>query len=357
MTRTRPARARSRAPAATSPGSLDGARRAALPEFVEPELATLVAEAPPGEGWVHEIKFDGYRMICRLQGGRARFWSRNRKDWTAKFPGLAREAAKLAPRAALLDGEVVALDARGHTSFTALKLAWREARQERLTFYVFDALHLDGWDLRRVALVERKAALEAALAGAPESVRYSDHAGGEAKPFWRAACRAGLEGIVCKRADSRYVSGRGTDWLKVKCLLRQEFVIAGFTPPSKTGKHLGSLVLGVHDSKGALRYAGRVGTGFSVEDRRKLRRMLEALERRTPPFDPPPREPDLRDAHWAEPKLVGEVAFTEWTSDGRLRHPSFQGLREDKPASEVVRERPRSLRSVRAKGAKGAKKP
>jgi len=326
--------------AAPSASGIKGARKAALPERVHPQLATLVSEVPEGEEWLHELKYDGYRALCRVEEGGARFFTREGNDWTARFGDLAREAAELPVRRALLDGEVVVLQPDGTTSFQALQNVLSRENAGALVFYAFDLLYLDGYDLRGAVLGERKRLLEQLLPGNSGAVRYSDHVVGNGSALYSRACEHKLEGIVSKRADRPYRSGRGRDWLKIKCLASQEFVIGGFTDPAGARKGLGSLLLGAYDEGGALRYAGRVGTGFTDEMLRDLRARLEALEVEKPPFVNPPRGADARGAHWVEPRLVAAVEFTEWTRDGVLRHPTFRGLREDKRARAVVRERP-----------------
>ena len=311
----------------------------ALPDFVPPELCTLVEAPPAGDDWLHEIKFDGFRMLARVEDGAATLWTRNRKEWTQRLPTLIAELERLPCATALLDGEVVVLDAQGVSNFEAFHAA--VAHDERRTLYqVFDLLHLDGEDLRPLPLLERKRRLQALLARAKRPrVRFTDHVAGRGEAFYEQACRRGLEGTVAKRADAPYRSARGRDWLKIRCGKRQEFVIAGYTPSRTMPGRFGSLALAVHDADGRLRYAGRVGTGFGDEERRTLRERLDRLPRAEPP-DGAPRTGELRQAVWVEPRLVGEVSYTEWTSAGRLRHPSFHGLREDKPATDVVRERP-----------------
>jgi bifunctional non-homologous end joining protein LigD len=314
-----------------------------LPPFVAPQLATLAAEVPKGDDWLFELKLDGYRIEAAVAGGHAKLLTRNAKDWTAKFPVVAAAVAKLPVASALLDGEVVALAADGRSSFQALQNALRpEAGAERtaLVYFVFDLLHLDGDDLTGRPLAERKDLLHRLLGrGTGATARYNDHIAEEGAAFYRQACRLGVEGVVAKRASAPYRPGRGTDWLKVKCIQRQELVIGGFTAPKGTRSDLGALLLGVYDGD-ELRFAGKVGTGFDAASLRDLRRRLQPLARKRPPFAAPPRGADARGVQWVEPKLVAEVAFTEWTADGHLRHPSFQGLREDKPARQVRRERP-----------------
>jgi bifunctional non-homologous end joining protein LigD len=310
-----------------------------MPGEIEPELATLVAAPPPDDGWLYEVKLDGYRILCAVEDGEAKLFTRRANDWTDRFAPLAAAAAKLPVSTALLDGEAVVLKPDGTTSFQALQNALSEDRKSELVYYAFDLLHLDGWDLRPAPLTARKEALRALLGENP-TIRYSDHVEGQGDGFYRQACSFGLEGIIAKRAGAPYRSGRGKDWLKVKCLKRQEFVVAGFTDPEGSRVGLGALLLGVHDSSGDLLYSGKVGTGFDQKLLRDLRKRLDKLERKTPAFANPPRGAEARRSHWVEPKLVAEIAFTEWTEDGILRHPTFQGLREDKPASEVVREEP-----------------
>ncbi len=301
-----------------------------------PQLAQLVSEPPSGPEWVHEVKYDGYRIGAAVEGGRATLWSRRGLDWTAQFPEVADAARRLPASTALLDGEVAAVLPDGRTSFQALQNAFSGGAR-RLAYLVFDLLWLDGEDLSDRPLLERKAALERLLTGAKGIVRYAPHVAGRGDVTLREACRRGLEGIVSKRADLPYRAGRGGGWTKAKCIARQELVVGGFTDPEGSRQGIGALLLGHHQG-GALRYAGKVGTGFTVASALALRRRLDPLEIPSSPFADPPAGRLGREAHWVKPVLVAEVAFTEWTSDGRIRHPSFQGLREDKRAEEVVRE-------------------
>jgi bifunctional non-homologous end joining protein LigD len=319
---------------------LTGAREAPLPEFIPPQLAPLVSEAPAGDDWLHELKFDGYRMVCHLQRGKSRFWSRNQKDWTEKFPNLSKALKVLPVTAAILDGEVVVVDKAGRSSFQKLQRSMKDGAATFI-FQIFDLIYLDGYNLTRVPLRERKALLEDLLSGvdAKGPLRYSDHVVGDGDRFFKQACAYGIEGIVSKLADCPYESTRSRSWLKVKCTKRQEFVIAGYTPSKKDFPGFGSLILGVYD-KGKLVYSGRVGTGFSIKQRLELQKKLDGIAQPLMPFATKPKDPGLRDAHWAKPQLVGEVEFTEWTEEGSIRHPSFQGLREDKKAKDVVREKP-----------------
>jgi bifunctional non-homologous end joining protein LigD len=336
---------KARASSAVDPKALPGARRAALPRWIPPQLATLVSAAPEGEEWIHEIKYDGYRFLSRVDHGDVRLLTRTGLDWTERFGAVAEGAAKLSVEQALLDGEVVVIRPDGLTSFQDLQNAMRRGRDRDLVYFLFDLVHLDGFDLTGVPLLERKGALAAVLApaGADGVLRYSDHLVGQGREFYGEACRRRLEGIVSKRANATYDSGRTRAWLKTKCSARQEFVIGGFTEPRGSRSDLGALLLGVHESGDGLKYAGKVGTGFTRDSLHELRQRLRPIETPSPPFADPPA---IWGAHWVKPRLVAEISFTSWTEDGRLRHPSFEGLREDKPASDVVAESPASKRSA-----------
>ncbi|MCU1265783.1 MAG: ligase [Acidobacteria bacterium] len=316
------------------------ARKARLPEFISPQLATLV-KAPPREAdWLHELKFDGYRMLCRIDRGKVRFFSRNGKEWTAKFPSVGAAAKLLPVTSAMLDGEIVIVDAQGRSSFQKLQRAIGTGATAGLAYEIFDLIYLDGFDLTRVPLKKRKELLKGICGGRRDLLRYSEHLEGNGDAFFKHACEYGIEGIVSKRADSPYESTRTRNWVKVKCGKQQEFVIIGYTPLTKNLPGIGSLILGVYE-KGKLVYTGRVGTGFTVKLRSDLQKQLGKLVRKTSALSLVPKEPGLRQAHWVEPKLIAEVAFAEWTDDGAIRHPSFQGLREDKSPKEVVRELPK----------------
>jgi bifunctional non-homologous end joining protein LigD len=318
------------------PRKIKGARKAALPAQVRPQLATLVAAAPSGDEWQHEIKFDGYRMIACLARRGAKLISRSGNDWTAKFPTIVAALAEIAVGDALLDGEVVHEDPNGITSFSSLLADLSEGRTERIVYCVFDLLHLDGYSLMAAMLAERKRALAALLKpGAAKRIRYVEHTEGNGPAFSAKCCRLGLEGIVSKRRDAPYRPGRSWTWLKVKCAAREEFAVIGWTDPSGSRQGIGALLLGYYDTLGRLHYAGGVGTGFTRAMLRDLRRRLEKLTRKTAPTDDIAAAAPSR-AHWVRPELVVEVRFTEWTHDGRVRHPVFLGLREDKRGHEVI---------------------
>ena len=321
------------------PAPATGAIRGALQSAQAPQLATNAEHAPPGAEWLSEIKLDGYRLLVWLDHDQVRLVTRNGHDWTPRLPRLAARFAALDVETALVDGEMVALRDDGSSHFPDLQAALSTGDDARLFFFAFDLLHLDGWDVRPCALTERKRLLEAAH-GWGGHLRYADHLAGDAGALHREATRLGLEGIICKRADAPYRAGRGEDWLKVKCVGREEFVILGWTPPAGSRQGLGALALGYHDGTGRLHYAGLAGSGFSNRDAATLQARLAALPP-TPPAAPPMRllmagEPPDPHIRWVAPALVAEISFTAWSGDGRLRHPVFLGLREDKAAIDVV---------------------
>jgi bifunctional non-homologous end joining protein LigD len=309
-----------------------------MPARLSIALATLVEAVPVGDEWLHEIKLDGYRLIARIEHGRARLLTRGEQDWTHRFSHIARALEALQIDNAILDGEVVVLDERGVSDFQLLQNALSEGAKNSPQYFVFDLLHLAGRDLRALPLTERKRVLQATLGsrGTNGSIHYCDHVTGGGEAFYAQACELGLEGVLSKLGDRPYASGRTRDWLKTKCSRQQEFVIGGYTDPSGSRQGLGALFLGVYEGE-KLVYAGKVGTGFTQTSLIQLRKKLGALAIKTPPFaEVPPSE--VAGAHWIEPKLAAEVRFTGFTQDGRLRHPVFRGLREDKRPSEIVRE-------------------
>jgi len=312
-----------------------------LPTTVELQLARLARVPPAGDEWLHELKYDGYRILCRIEDGRARLVSRSGRDWTAHFAEVRDAALALRLRTALLDGEVAVVEEDGRTSFQSLQKAFSGEGRERLVYFVFDLLHLDGDDLTRLPLEERKARLAALIAASTRDptaiVRFASHVVGNGPAFYDEVSRLGVEGIVSKRRDLPYAAGRHGGWLKIKCLQRETVVIGGFTDPDGTRAGIGALVVGVREG-GRLVCAGKVGTGFSQTAALELRRQLNRLETTTCPFTPRPTWLG-RGVHWVRPTLRADVTFSEWTDDGRLRQPSFRGL--SKAAAATARPRSR----------------
>jgi bifunctional non-homologous end joining protein LigD len=292
---------------------------------------------PAGHGWLHEVKYDGYRIIARKAGDEVTLFSRSGLDWTVRFPAIAEALLSLPANIALIDGEAAFVLPSGITDFKSLQ-EHIDTPNPAIRYFAFDLLSLDGKDWRKQPLKERRARLAELLAGKGVSdfLIYADCVEGSGPEFYAQACAAGLEGIVSKRADRPYISGRGKDWLKIKCLRGEEFVIGGYSQSDVKGKPFSSLLLGTFED-GTLAYCGKVGTGFDAADFDRLARKFKPLERASSPFAEVPRE-ERKGAVWLEPELVAQIAFTERTRDGRLRHPSFKGLREDKPAREVHRE-------------------
>jgi bifunctional non-homologous end joining protein LigD len=328
-------------PELPSAAELPGARPGLPPAKPLPQLATLVAQVPAGDDWLHELKYDGYRLFCRLHDDQVQLLTRNGHDWSERFPELLAAAATL-PQGSLFDGELVMLRADGTSDFQALQNWFRHGQAGgTLGYYLFDILFCQGQDLTRVPLLQRKDYLRALLAacGAGEPLRYGDHIRGQGTRMLAQICRFGLEGIISKRYDSRYQQGRSRSWRKIKCLRRQEFVIGGYSEPTGARDAFGALLLGYYDEDGQLIYAGRVGTGFSDRTLAELGSELQGRRQETPPFAQPPKGREARGVHWLRPELVAEVEFIEWTGDGRLRHPSFKGLREDRSAAEVRMEK------------------
>ncbi|MFP5277132.1 MAG: DNA ligase D [Acidobacteriota bacterium] len=324
------------------------------PGFLEPELAQQTAQAPEGADWIHELKLDGYRIQIHVRAQKsgerkATLYTRKGLDWTARMPEIAAAAARLPVDTAILDGEVVALDRHGIANFADLQAAFQEGRTKYLSYFAFDLLHLDGHNTRKLPLLKRKQLLEGVLGRqkGESPIRYSEYFQARGQEVFDKACALGAEGIVSKLSTAAYDSGRGHAWRKIKCIQEQELVIAGFTPPSKGGHGIGALLLGYY-REGKLIYAGRAGTGFTDKTQRSLRTQLDKLTQQHTALDEIPREA-RRDAIWVKPELVAQIAFTTWTRDHLVRQASFKGLREDKPAREVVRETPAPVEASPAK--------
>jgi bifunctional non-homologous end joining protein LigD len=321
-----------------------GAQPAALSDVLVPQLATLVTQAPAGNGWIYEIKFDGYRLLARIDGNDVRLLTRNGNDWSARMPELVEAVRALGVVSGWLDGEIVVAGANGAPDFNLLQNAFDRGRTESIQYYLFGIPFHDGHDLRNVPLVERRAVLRALLDASPEQarIRFSEDFHTSPQELLQNACRMRLEGVIGKRADAPYVSRRSPTWIKLKCTQRQEFVIGGYTDPQGSRTGIGSLLLGIHDETGALRFAGGVGSGFDQSSLTAVKNALSAVASDKRPFaDKPPGK-----AHWVEPTLVAEVSFGEWTPDGRIRHAVFHGLRDDKLASRIVREQPAPTKAV-----------
>jgi len=317
-------------------------RYRAQPGWLPPMLATLVEAPPKGSGWIYEPKLDGVRVLVHVTGGKVRLWSRNRKPLEGGYPELVTALETASRGDAVLDGEIVAIDPdTGLSSFARLqqRMQLRDAVRAARTgvavrLYLFDCLYYEGVDLTNLPLVDRKKVLRDVV-WFDDPIYFTPHRCTGSAAMYRDACARGAEGIIAKRADSRYVGTRSADWLKIKCVLQQEFVIGGYTAPQGSREHLGALLVGYYDA-GTLRYAGKVGTGYDTATLRLLHRKLAPLARRTSPFAPGPVP--TGEVHWVTPKLVAQIGFGEWTTAGLLRHPRYLGLRNDKAARDVRRE-------------------
>lgn len=328
-----------------------GAKKKSIPLFINPELATLVTDAPAGEKWLHEIKWDGYRLLARIHNGEVMLLTRHNKDWTYQFPSLVRALKSLKFKDIILDGEVVALDKNKKTNFQILQNSMEDLNLDiELIYYVFDIQYYDNCLLLDVPLIERKRILEKILNSKKETpvVRYNDHIVGSGDAVFKNACKYSLEGIVSKKIDSRYSPRRTKDWLKVKCVRRQEFVIAGYTDPKSSRKYFGALLLGYYDKNKNLIYCGRVGTGFSHQSLKEISEILFKYKTDAMPFESFP-ERVTKSIHWLKPKMVAEIEYLEMTDEGILRHPSFKGLREDKNSKSISLELPKEVAETNMK--------
>jgi DNA ligase D-like protein (predicted ligase) len=319
-------------------------RDAPLPEFVPPQLSRPVETPPSGPQWVHEIKLDGYRMAARIDNGRVQLLTRTGLNWTAKYPSAIAALANVNVKTAYLDGELCGVDEKGLPSFAHTQAATDGERGVQLVFYAFDLLHVGGWDIAGLSLIERKALLEPLVTNKP-GLQFNGHDAGDGELILKHAAKLGFEGVVSKTIDAPYAPGNRGLWRKAKALNRQEFVIVGWSDPEGSRPHLGALLLGYYDDDGKLIYAGRVGTGMPDKVLADLRRRLEPLTCAKPPLSGlPPRKTRfgsplvLSRVHWVEPKLVAEITYLTWTADGLLRHTVYVGLREDKSAEQVRRE-------------------
>jgi bifunctional non-homologous end joining protein LigD len=348
VSRSRTNKARS----AGAPGS--NAVAAALPDALTPQLATLVDHPPPSDDWSYEIKFDGYRLLARIDHGAGmasvRLFTRNGHDWSHKFPRVAQALAGLDLQSGWLDGEAVVLDSEGLPSFQALQAALDGAHPD-IVYYLFDMPYMNGWDLRATPLFERRALLKNLSQADPKAaehspLRFSEDLHESPENLLRSACSMRLEGIIGKRRDSPYIEGRSSAWVKLKCRQRQEFVIAGYSEPAGKRSGFGALLLGVYDAQGELQYAGRVGTGFDQALLDQIGQRLKKRSRSRSPFKTPPKDRSRVPVHWVRPDLVAEIMFSEWTNEGLVRQASFVALREDKPAAQIVREVPSSASTV-----------
>ena len=341
--------AQAKSPKRAAKTTLSGAVAGPLPETLKPELATLVESAPDGE-WLYEIKFDGYRVMARIENADVRLLTRNGHDWTHKLPRQAEALAALGLESAWLDGEMVVANDQGVPDFQALQNAFEAGSSGKIAYYLFDMPYLNGMDLRKVPVQERRAALAAVLEpNESPLLRFSDAFEETSEALLNSACQMQMEGLIGKRIGSAYVSRRSNDWIKLKCKNRQEFVVVGFSDPKGARSAFGALLLGLHDAdSGQLRYAGKVGTGFNETTLRSIYQQLLPLETKKAAVVNPPSGYEAKGVHWLEPTLLAEVAFAEMTKDGSVRHAVFHGLRNDKPAKEITQELAKPMKKTAA---------
>jgi bifunctional non-homologous end joining protein LigD len=337
-------------PRSNRPAPKAAPKKSPTPKFIEPMKATLVEEPPSTGEWEYELKFDGYRALALKTESSVQLLSRNNKDFATRFPEITEAMEKLPATTAVFDGEIVALDAEGRPSFQLLQGLELARERPPLAYYIFDLLQEDGADLTKKPLHERRATLEKLLKRASEPIRFSATIKGDPHQLLNEVAKRGMEGLIGKEKNSAYEIGRRSrSWIKLKCVQEQEFVIGGYTPPAGTRRYFGALLVGIFQRK-KLRFAGKVGTGFNTALLGSLYQQMKPLRREDCPFTDLPEKKqgrwaqnitprEMRDCHWIAPKLVCQVRFTEWTDDGKLRHPVFLGLREDKAATDVGRER------------------
>jgi len=302
----------------------------------KPEFAKRVDAAPSGAGWLHEVKYDGYRILAYLESGRVRLASRNDLDWTGRFRNVADAVKNIPAQSAILDGEIAVLDDKGLSSFSALQNRLSQKSKSGFVYLVFDLLYLNGVDLREAPLLSRKKLLKALLKSKKSPLHFATHQIGSGEKVFQSACRSGFEGIISKRLESPYQEGRSDEWVKTKCRHEEEFVIGGFTDPAGSREGFGALLLG-YWKNGKFHYAGRVGTGFNSKTLSAIYKLLKRMERADSPFVTLLSREEQRGAHYVEPRYVAQIKYSEWTADKRLRQAVFLGLREDKPQSEVDR--------------------
>jgi bifunctional non-homologous end joining protein LigD len=330
-------------------GKIAGARKGLLPAFLEPSLAAPCEKPPSGPNWIHEIKHDGYRIQARIDGGKVRLLTRHGLDWTARFRGIADALAQLGLGSALIDGEIVVEDAAGITNLSHLQADLQSGRRDRFRYFTFDLLYCEGYDLTKATLLDRKDLLAQIIAGLPQNspIRLSEHLETDGPTMLAHTCRFGLEGIISKRKDLPYRPGRGHHWFKAKCMQSQEFVILGYVPSTAASGAVGSLALGYY-SDGAIVYAGRVGTGWSADLAVSLRKDLDKIKAGKPALQKPLPAGAEKGVVWAAPRLVCMVEYGDWSRDGLIRHASFRGLRDDKPAQDIALEAPQKRSNTRA---------
>ncbi|AYK03136.1 DNA ligase D [Legionella sainthelensi] len=325
----------------------EGLIKSEYPDFIPPQLATLVDKPPVGGQWLHEIKFDGYRILAYKNDSEVLLKSRNNLPWTSEFPSIVEAIGQLPFKQLILDGEIVILDAKGRSDFQLLQNSLKSKKNASFDYFLFDLVYFEGYDLRKLSLLERKAILKNILEINIPLLHYSEHIIKEGKELYQYSCQHSLEGIISKKASATYISKRNKDWLKIKCIKRQEFIIGGYSSPKGGRSHFGSLFLGVYNKEGTIDFIGNVGTGFTEKSLGEINKLLQENKCSKNPFNTNP--PGYTKAHWLKPTLVCEVEFTEWTKDDHIRHPSFKGLRLDKKATEVLREVEIPLEEVKKK--------